>query len=106
MAAPSGHRPAAAWSSRAACVRGLVVVALAGASFVAWGSAPSPTSTQPATQAAQPAQPTATPIPVPRSGSDPVPLELYVVHVAGDVGVPAGHAGQRPSHDTPQPDWI
>jgi potassium-dependent mechanosensitive channel len=48
-----------------ASLRGLVVVALAGASFVSWGSAPPPTSAQPAPQAEQPAQPTAPPIPVP-----------------------------------------
>lgn len=64
--APLVRRLATAWSSRAASGRGLVVVALAGASFVAGGSAPPPTSAQPATQATtQPAQPTATPIPIP-----------------------------------------
>ncbi len=46
-------------------MRGLVLLALAGASLVWWGSAPPPTSAQPAPEAEQPAQPTVTPIPVP-----------------------------------------
>jgi len=65
VAAPLVHRSASAWSPSVACVRGLMVVALAGASVVSWASAPPPTSAQPAPQAEQPAQPTATPIPVP-----------------------------------------
>jgi len=65
VTAPRGHRSATAWSSSVARVRGLLVVALAGALVVSWGSAAPPTSAQPATQTAQPAQPTATPIPVP-----------------------------------------
>src|SRR5712692_1805260 len=62
---PLIHRSARAWSPRVACVRGLLVVALAGASFAPWGSAPPPTFAQPATQGEQPAPPSATPIPVP-----------------------------------------
>ena len=65
MTAPRGHRSATAWSSSVAPVRGLLVVTLAGASFVSWGSAAPPTFAQPATQTMRPAQPPATPIPVP-----------------------------------------
>src|SRR5207245_731117 len=50
---------------RAAGMRGLVVVALAGVALVSWASAPPPTSAQPAPQAAQRPQPAVTPIPVP-----------------------------------------
>ena len=42
-----------------------LVVALAGVVLVSWGSAPPPTSAQPAPQSAQRAQPPVTPIPVP-----------------------------------------
>ena len=63
--APLVHRSASAWSPSIACVRGRAVVALVGVSVVWWGFAPPPTFAQPAPQAAQPAQPTATPIPVP-----------------------------------------
>jgi len=65
VTAPRGHRSATAWSSSVAPVRGLLVVTLAGASFVSWGSAAPPTFAQPATQTMRPAQPPATPIPVP-----------------------------------------
>ncbi len=65
MTAPLVRPSASAWLPRVACVRGLVVIALAGASFVPWGSAPPPASAQPATQRGQPAPPPATPIPVP-----------------------------------------
>ncbi len=65
VTAPLVRRSASAWSPRAACVRGLVAVALAGASLAPWGSAPPPTFAQPAPQGAQPAPPPATPIPVP-----------------------------------------
>jgi hypothetical protein len=62
---PLVHRSANASSSRIACVRGLLVLALAVASFVPWGPASPPTFAQPATQREQPAPPPATPIPVP-----------------------------------------
>ena len=65
MIAPFVHWSATAWSPSVACGRGLVALALAGASVVSWGSAPPPASAQPAPKAEQPAQPTATPIPVP-----------------------------------------
>lgn len=65
MIAPFVHWSATAWSPSVACGRGLVALALAGASFVWWASAPAPASAQPAPKAEQPAQPTATPIPVP-----------------------------------------
>src|SRR3989442_1075925 len=61
MGTPSGRET----RRRAAGVRGLVVVALAGVALVSWGSAPPPTSAQPAPQAAQRPQPAVTPIPVP-----------------------------------------
>jgi potassium efflux system protein len=64
VTAPLVPRFASVWSPSVACVGGLVVVALAGASFVSWGSAAPPTPAQPASQA-QPAQPTAPPIPIP-----------------------------------------
>jgi hypothetical protein len=65
VTAPRGRRSAAAWSSSVARVRGLLAVALAGALLVSLGSAAPPTSAQPATQTTRPAQPAATPIPVP-----------------------------------------
>ena len=65
MTAPLVHRPASAWSPSIACVRSLVVVVLAGASFAPWGSAPPPTYAQPARQGAPPVAAPATPIPVP-----------------------------------------
>jgi len=65
VTAPLVHRPASAWSPSIACVRSLVVVVLAGASFAPWGSAPPPTYAQPARQGAPPVAAPATPIPVP-----------------------------------------